>query len=141
MDYDLWLRLGAHARLKYLRGEMARARLHGGAKTLSSAPRFGEELALVFERLVSQPGFTKTLLSEKRVILANAFIHAASYCFWGGEVRRARHYLARAWRQTPFPRNHSFWRLGLFSLGGRLGWRMAEWLHGNPFRLERGLLK
>jgi glycosyltransferase involved in cell wall biosynthesis len=141
MDYDLWLRLGTRARLKYLRGEMSRARLHGGAKTLSSAPRFGEELASVFERLVASPDFPRTLSPKIKSILGNAFIHAASYCFWGGETRRARHYLARAWRQTPFPQNRSFWRLGLFSLGGRLGWRLAERLHGNPFRLERGLLK
>jgi hypothetical protein len=141
MDYDLWLRLGMRARLKYLRGEMARARLHGGAKTSSSAPRFGEELASVFERLVVHPDFPSALSVKKNVILANAYIHAASYCFWGGETRRARLYLARAWRQTPYPRNHSFWRIGLFSLAGGLGWRLAEWLHGNPFRLQRGVLK
>lgn len=141
MDYDLWLRMGMRARLQYLRNEMARARLHGGAKTLSSAPRFGEELARVFERLVSHPEFPPALSSQKHTILCNAFIHAASYCFWGGETRRARHYLACAWRQMPFPRNRSFWRLGLFSLAGRPGWRLAERLHGNPFRLERGLLR
>jgi glycosyltransferase involved in cell wall biosynthesis len=141
MDYDLWLRLGMHAPLKFLRGEMARARLHRAAKTLASAPRFGDELASVFSRLTAQPDFPSNLAAQKNIILANAFVHAASYCFWGGETRRARFYLARAWRETPFLKSRSFYRLLIFSLAGKLGWRLAERLHGNPFRLETGLLR
>lgn len=141
MDYDLWLRLGMRAPLKYLRGEMARARLHRGAKTLASAPRFGDELALVFSRLMAQPDLPSNLVAQKNTILANVFIHAASYCFWGGETRRARFYLARAWRETPFLKSRSFYRLLIFSLAGKLGWRLAERLRGNPFRLETGLLR
>lgn len=141
MDYDLWLRLGMRAPLKFLRGEMARARLHRGAKTLASAPRFGDELASVFSRLVTQDNFPASLQAQKNIILANAFVHAASYCFWGGETRRARFYLARAWREKPFLKSRSFYRLFLFSLAGKLGWRLAERLRGNPFRLETGWLR
>ncbi|HSQ39034.1 MAG TPA: glycosyltransferase family 2 protein [Anaerolineales bacterium] len=141
MDYDLWLRLGMVARLEYLPVEMARARLHGGAKTAASAPRFGDELASVFLRLVEHPDFPADLSARRKIILANAYIHAASYCFWGGETRRARQYLFRAWQQKPYLRNRSFWRLWLFSLGGKAGWRLAERLHGNPFRLQQGLLR
>ena len=141
MDYDLWLRLGMRAPLKYLRGEMARARLHRGAKTLASAPRFGDELASVFSRLMAQPDLPSNLAAQKNTILANAFVHAASYCFWGGETRRARFYLARAWREAPFLKSRSFYRLLIFSLAGKLGWRLAERLRGNPFRLETGWLR
>ncbi|MBI5934052.1 MAG: glycosyltransferase [Chloroflexi bacterium] len=141
MDYDLWLRLGMRAPLKYLRGEMARARLHRGAKTLASAPRFGDELASVFSRLAGRQDFPPKLAEQKNIILANAFVHAASYCFWGGETRRARFYLGRAWRETPFLKSRSFYRLALFSLAGKLGWRLAERLRGNPFRLETGWLR
>jgi hypothetical protein len=141
MDYDLWLRLGMFARLEYLPEVSAFARLHSGAKTLTGSPRFGEELAFVFLRLVNHPDFPAHLLQQKDSILANAFTHAASLCFWGGETRRARHYLARAWSATPFLKSRSFYRLLLFSLAGRFGWRLAERLHGNPFRLERGLLR
>jgi glycosyltransferase involved in cell wall biosynthesis len=140
MDYDLWLRLGMRARFEYLPIGMALARLHGGAKTMSSAPLFGEELASVFLRLVDHPDFPVQLNKQRDSILAHAFIHAASYCFWGGEIARTRHYLMRAWRQTPFIRVGSFWRLLFFSLAGRIGWRVAERLHGNPFRLEKGLM-
>jgi glycosyltransferase involved in cell wall biosynthesis len=141
MDYDLWLRLGMRAPLKFLRGEMARARLHRAAKTLASAPRFGDELASVFSRLTAQPDFPPNLAAQKNIILANAFVHAASYCFWGGETRRARFYLARAWNETPFLKSRSFYRLLIFSLAGKLGWRLAERLRGNPFRLETGWLR
>ena len=141
MDYDLWLRLGMFAPLKFLRGETARARLHRSAKTLASAPRFGDELASIFSRLVAQKDFPPNLAAQKNIILANAFVHAASYCFWGGETRRARFYLARAWRETPFLKSRSFYRLLAFSLAGKFGWRLAERLHGNPFRLETGLLR
>jgi hypothetical protein len=140
MDYDLWLRLGMRARFEYLPMGMALARLHGGAKTLSSAPLFGEELASVFLRLVEHPDFPVQLKQQRDSILAYAYVHAASYCFWGGETARARHYLIRAWQQTPFIRVGSFWRLLVFSMAGRIGWRLAERLHGNPFRLEKGLM-
>jgi glycosyltransferase involved in cell wall biosynthesis len=136
MDYDFWLRLGLHARMQYLPHKMSLARMHGGAKTHLSTPRFGEEMALIFTRLVDRPDLPDNLALKRRIVLANAFIHAASLCFWGGETRRARHFLVRAWKQTPFPRSRSFWRLFLFSLAGRLGWRLAERLHGNPFRFE-----
>jgi glycosyltransferase involved in cell wall biosynthesis len=141
MDYDLWLRLGMRAKLEYLPQKMAYARLHGGAKTLSSAPLFGEELASVFSQLVVNPEFPIHLLQNRDSILAKAFVHAASYCFWGGETTRARYFLFRAWRQAPFIRIRSFWRLLLFSLAGRAGWRLAERLHGNPFRFEKGLMQ
>lgn len=141
MDYDFWLRLGMRAPMKYLPQKMAFARLHGGAKTHLSTPRFGAEMALIFTRLVERPDFPERLAKQKRTILANAFVHAASLCFWGGEIRQARYFLARAWKQTPFIRSRSFWRLLVFSLAGKPGWRLAERLHGNPFRLERGALR
>ncbi len=141
MDYDLWLRIGMYASFLYLPIEMSRARLHEGAKTLASASRFGEELARVFIRLVEHPDFPAMLRRQRNEILSRAFVHAASFCFWGGETQHALHYLARAWRMMPFPRSRSFWRLLIFSLAGRVGWRLAEVLHGNPFRLERGWLQ
>ena len=141
MDYDLWLRMGMYASFIYLPREMSRARLHAGAKTLASVPRFGEELARVFARLVDHADFPPALRRQRNVILSNAFIHAASFCFWGGVPRCALQYLSRAWQRTPLPRSRSFWLLLLFSLAGRVGWRLAERLHGNPFRLERGWLR
>jgi hypothetical protein len=130
------------APLKYLAGNAAQARLHSGAKTVSSASKFGCELASVFSRLVEHPDFPPPLRAQKDVILTNAFIHAASFCFWGGESREARHYLYRAWRHSgPLPRGRTFWSLLFFSLAGKAGWRLAEKLHGNPFRLEQGMLR
>lgn len=134
MDYDLWLRLGKHWRFDYIPHKMSCARLHGKAKTSSSAPRFGDELAKVFTRLVDDPNLPAHLINRRKTILSNAYIHAASYCFWGGATSRARLYLGKSWRHTPFLTNRSFWRLLLFSLGGKLGWKLAELLHGNPFR-------
>lgn len=137
MDYDLWLRLGMCARFTYLSQKMSFARLHGGAKTISSAPQFGEELASVFIRLVDKYEFPSNLVQRKDFILTNAFVHAASYCFWGGDTSRARYFLYRAWRLSPLTRNRSFWRLLLFSSAGRAGWQLAEKIHGNPFRFEK----
>jgi glycosyltransferase involved in cell wall biosynthesis len=141
MDYDLWLRLGMRARLEYLPIKMSYARLHGNAKTLSSAPLFGEEFAAVFLHLFENPEFPDHLIPHKGSILTNAYVHAASFCFWGGETARARYYLLQAWKQTPFLRVRSFWRLFLFSLAGRVGWQLAERLHGNPFYIGKGVAK
>ncbi len=141
MDYDLWLRLGMYTQLLYIPLEMSRTRLHNDAKTLTSAPRFGAELARMFIRLVAHPDFPYSLRPHRTVILRNAFIHAASYCFWGGDTRSARYYLSSAWQIAPFPKSRVFWLLLLFSLAGKTGWRLAEVLHGNPFHLERGWLK
>lgn len=133
MDYDLWLRLGLLAPLAYVPQEFSRARLHGDAKTVALAARFGPEFAHVFERLAQQ-ALPPALEARRQEMLCNAYIHSASFCFWGGATRLAREYLAKAWRLNPFPRQRAFWRLGFFSLGGRLGWRLAEALHGNPFQ-------
>jgi hypothetical protein len=138
MDYDLWLRLGMQAKMEYLPNKMAMARLHGGGKTFSSAPHFGKELAGVFLRLLEHPDFPARLARHKNSILANAYLHAASYCFWGGETAQARDYLFLAWKQTPFLRTRSFWRLLAFSLAGQAGWRLAERWHGNPFHIRKG---
>jgi len=140
LDYDLWLRMGLLAPFEYLPIEMGYARLHDGAKTVASAPRFGHELSTIFQRLIQCPAFPPGLKEKQSRILAKAFVHAASYCFWGGETRAALNYLWRAWQQVPFQYSRTFWLLLLFSLPGHLGWKLAEKLHGNPFRLERGLL-
>lgn len=139
MDYDLWLRLGMRSKLIYIPKKTSFARLHGAAKTASSAPLFGEELASIFCRLVDDPGLPTHLKNQRKIILSNAYLHAASYCFWGGETSRARFFLHKAWVRTPFPKSRSFWRLLFFSLAGRAGWKSAEILHGNPFHPRKGM--
>ncbi len=135
LDFDLWLRLGMCASLKYLPFEMALARLHGGAKTLTASARFGDEMVRSFRRLVTLEAFPAALRAEKDAILAQALVHGASHCFWAGETGRARAYLWEAWQLDRFPRRRTFYRLLAFALLGQFGWRLAEKLHGNPFRI------
>lgn len=133
MDYDFWLRIGVFAPLKYLPTEMGCLRLHSDAKTVRAVPLFAPEMAFIFERLTSRPDFPEQLQNEKMGIVRQAYIHAASFCFWGGETRQARKYLYKAWKARPYPRGRTFYRLLAFALLGKMGWKIAQVLHGNPF--------
>lgn len=140
MDYDLWLRLGLVAPMEYLPVDMAALRLHATAKTVKAMPRFASEFETVFQTLFSHPAFPASLQQDRASILHAVYIHSASFCFWGGDTRTARAYLAKAWTVQPFPGRRTFWLLSAFSMLGKTGWKLAELLHGNPMRLEKGLL-
>lgn len=140
MDYDFWLRLGCYMPMHYIPVEMALLRLHTGAKTIQAIQHFAQEFSLVFENLFSNPGLGEVLQQQKRDVLQMAYIHSASFCFWGGNTSQAITYLKKAWQEKPFPSKRTFWLLLLFSVFGKAGWKLAEILHGNPMRLGRGLL-
>lgn len=140
MDYDLWLRMGSIALMKYLDSEMASLRLHTSAKTVNAMPKFGAEFVEIFRKLFASPSLSGTLGHQRGTIMHRVHIHAASFCFWGGETRLALKQLRKAWDMQAFPRNRTFWLILAFSALGKTGWKLAEALHGNPMRLEKGLL-
>ena len=135
MDYDLWLRIGLYAALSYLPGEMGQARLHTAAKTLRAIRNFSDEFIRMYYKLLSHPNFPRALKQKERDILHQAYIHAASFSFWGGESAGALQMLRQAWSCRFFPTHRTFWLLCIFSVMGKPGLWIAENLHGNPFRL------
>lgn len=139
LDHDLWLRMGLYAPMKYLPDEIGRARVHKAAKTLRAISGFAEEFLRMYHKLLAQPGFPPHLRKKERGILHQAYVHSASFAFWGGKVHNAHRTLWRAWGYQPFPRRRTFWLLFLFSVLGEPGLWLAETLHGNPFRFEKGL--
>lgn len=140
MDYDLWLRMGLIAPMEYLPIKMAALRLHANAKTVRGMSQFANEFALMYENLFLNAALPEALQQRQFEIMHTAYIHSASFCFWGGETKFALHFLQKAWRLRPNPRRRTFWFLLAFSLFGKLGWKLAEFLHGNPMQLRRGLL-
>ena len=140
MDYDFWLRLGCVKPMLYIPVEMAALRLHTRSKTIQSMQHFSNEFSLVFERLFDNPEFPENLQQRREEILHTAYLHSASFCFWGGNTRLTHAYLRKAWRKKAFPLKRTFWLILFFSLLGKLGMKLAVLLHGNPMRLEKGLL-
>ena len=140
MDYDFWLRLGCHTTMQYVPVEMAWLRLHTGAKTVHGMQNFAREFSLIFEKLFSNSALAQEVQQQKQKVMQTAYIHSASFCFWGGNTSQALFYLRKAWREKPFPSRRAFWVIFLFSIFCKIGWRLAEFLHGNPMRLERGIL-
>lgn len=140
MDYDLWLRLGLIAPMEYLPMRMAILRLHPSAKTVKSMSKFANEFASMYESLFSNPALPVSLQQRQFEIMHTAYVHSASFCFWGGKTQMALYFLQKAWKLRPFPRRRTFWLLLAFSLFGKAGWKLAEFLHGNPMQLRRGLL-
>jgi len=138
MDYDLWLRTGLIASMEYLPVEMAALRLHSAAKTVRAMSKFASEFVVIYEDLFSNPLIRSILKQNQNTIMQTAYIHAASFCFWGGETRIALRYLQKAWRLRPFPHRRAFWLLLVFSMFGKAGWKLAEHLHGNPMQLKKG---
>jgi|SRR5215207_9190515 len=140
MDYDLWLRMGMIAPMEYLPVKMSALRLHSSAKTVKGMSQFANEFALVYENLFLNQALPEALRQRHFEIMHTAYIHSASFCFWGGKTQMALHFLQKAWKLRPFPRRRTFWLLLAFSLFGNTGWKLAELLHGNPMQLKRGLL-
>ncbi|MBI5944968.1 MAG: glycosyltransferase [Chloroflexi bacterium] len=141
MDYDLWLRLGMIYTFEYEPKIMTALRIHQQAKTGRALSGFAKELIMMVNQLLFHPRLPESVRMNKIRALSNAYLYAASYCFWAGETSQALHHLAECWKQTPFPKRRAFWLILSFSLFGKLGWRMAENIHGNPFRLERPFWK
>lgn len=137
MDYDLWLRMGLYAPMMYLPYISGYARLHNNAKTLRAMGGFADEFTLMYHKLLSHPKYPARLKERERSILHQAYVHSASFSFWGGESARARWALWRAWQYRPFPHRRTFWLLGLFAMLGRPGLQLAEILHSNPFRMRQ----
>ena len=135
LDYDLWLQMGLHASMIYLPNEMGRARLHSAAKTLRDIRNFSGEFLRMYNKLLIHPMFPVSLKEKEQRILHRAYVHSASFSFWGGEPASAQRMLWRAWQYQPFPLHRTFWLLWFFSALGQPGLRLAETLHGNPFRL------
>jgi len=140
MDYDLWLRMGLVAPMKYLPVEMASLRLHSTAKTIKGMHKFADEFVTLYENLFSNVSLPDVLHKRRSEIMHTTYIHSASFCFWGRETGAALQFLGRAWKEQPFPRRRTFWLLLGFSVLGKLGWRLAERLHGNPLQLRKGVL-
>ncbi|MBK9928218.1 MAG: glycosyltransferase [Anaerolineales bacterium] len=140
MDYDLWLRIGLTASMKYLPVEMAALRLHSAAKTVSAMSKFAGEFISIYEDLFSNSAILSTLQQDQNTIMQTVYIHSASFCFWGGETQTALSYLLKAWQLPPFPRRRAFWLLFAFSIFGKTGWKLAEYLHGNPMQLKKGVI-
>lgn len=137
MDYDLWLRMGLYAPMKYLPVKSGYARLHDTAKTIQAITGFADEFIRMYHKLLSHPRYPAHLRGKERQVLHNVHVHSASFYFWGGQPERARQMLRHAWQYQAFPRRRTFWLLGVFSIMGNLGLWLAETLHGNPFRLRR----
>lgn len=138
MDHDLWLRVGLYAPMLYLpHTMMGYARIHDAAKTLQAMDGFAGEFTRIYHKLLSHPKCPSGIKKQERAVLHKAYIHSASFSFWGGAPAHAREALWRAWQYRPFPVSRTFWLLGLFSVFGKPGLSLAEALHGNPFRLRR----
>jgi len=140
MDYDLWLRIGLVTPMKYLPVKMASLRLHSTAKTIKAMHKFADEFTAMYENLFSNSLLPDSLQKRQSEIMHTAYIHSASFCFWGGETGAALQFLGRAWKEQPFPRRRTFWLLFGFSLLGKAGLKLAEFLRGNPMQLRKGVL-
>lgn len=140
MDYDLWLRIGLITSMRYIPKPMAMLRLHPAAKTVKATSKFANEFVSIFQDLIANPTLPTSLQQRRTYILHRVCVHAASFCFWGGEQKLALEYLRRAWELQSFPRQRTFWLLLAFSMLGKPGWKLAEYLHGNPMQLKKGVL-
>lgn len=134
MDYDFWLRLAAEGyEFVYLPEPLAFLRLHGDSKTGGSSSKFAEELVSVFAAL-DEAGKLPRHAQVHRRIWGTVYYRAARYSFWGASSHEAHAYLRRAFSFWPaLARDRGFILLFLASALGRLGYRLALRLHGNPF--------
>lgn len=141
LDYDFWLRLGMRHPFVHVPMHFASLRIHPATKTGRELDGFAEELVRMAGELLENPLLPESIRKHRDVALGNISLHAASYSFWAGKTRKALGYLKQCFQLSGFRQRRSFWLIFLFSLFGRLGWHLAEILHGNPFRLERPLWK
>lgn len=141
LDYDFWLRLGMRHPFLHVPMLFASLRIHHATKTGRELDGFADELMIMAGDLLSSPYLPESINKNRDLALSNISLHAASYSFWSGRTGKALGYLKRCTQLSGLRQRRAFWLIFLFSLFGRLGWRLAEVLHGNPFRLERPFWK
>jgi glycosyltransferase involved in cell wall biosynthesis len=135
MDLDYWLRTGLNFQGAYLDCDLACLRLHQDAKSVSSYPKFANELVATVEAFFARKDLPETIQRLKLSSLARANLLAADMNFWAGDSSSSSRFARQSWKLRPFRLR----RLFLYILLGKFGQRLARHLHSNPY--EMGLLK
>ena len=123
LDHHLWLRMGLHAPVRYVRGaRWAAARFHSAAKNVAQAAAFGQEAYRIAAWLDTAPEFQALLQPNRRRMWAGAHRLNAFYLLDGGRPGAALDAYARAFWQHP-PSVLPDWRRILFALLSPFGLR------------------
>lgn len=121
LDHHLWLRMGLHAVIKYIPGQIwAAARMHPAAKNVAQAQNFGTEAYRLAEWMAGHPEFSSHLQGIKHQIWAGAHRLNAFYLLDGGQSGQALKAYWRAFWQYP-PAVFKDWRRILYAVFSPLG--------------------
>ena len=128
LDWEYWLRVGAHYPIVYLPRTLAGYRVHARSKSSTEDLRFGVETISVYQRLFANPDLPPEWRRLKQDSMNNVYLWAAKYAFDGGHLSEARRYLILGWKYRPL-RIHRFMPKVFFvSFLGRHGWSAWMWL-------------
>lgn len=129
MDFDYWLRIGLHHRVKYLPKKLSALRLHHSAKSVALLSEFSKELVQVYQKLFSWNDLPKEIVAVKTEALANIYFRASDCSFWGNAPAEARKYALNSIRYQIWPLRG----LWLWVALGRLGIFLANKIYKNPY--------
>lgn len=101
MDWDYWLRVGLHHRIRYVPKLLSTYRLHEASNTVSQTAKVAPELEYMYRKFFERPDLTSDLVSQKRTAMANMFVTTAGYYVKGGDGAGAVRSGLRALRAAP----------------------------------------
>jgi glycosyltransferase involved in cell wall biosynthesis len=133
LDWEYWLRVGAHYPIVYVPQTLAGYRVHAASKSATQNLRCGVETVRVYRRMFSDPHLPLRLRRFEREGMNSVLLWAAQYAFMGAYLSEARRYLIQGWKYRPFHVRRFMPKILLVSLLGRRGW--LAWMR---FRRWRG---
>ncbi len=133
LDWEYWLRVGAHYPFVYLPHTLACYRVHAKSKSSTENLRFGIETVSVYQRLFANPNLTPEWRRLKKDSLNSVYLWAAKYAFDGAHLSEARRYLIQGWKYRPLRIGRFMPKVFFVSFLGQRGW--SAWMR---FRRWRG---
>jgi glycosyltransferase involved in cell wall biosynthesis len=101
MDFNFWLRLSVHHRIKYIPAELATMRMHPGAKTVKDFQLFYLDELASLQLVFQQKDIPENLIKIRDLAYAYCYLRGGYRSFQLGGMKDARHLLLSALRKNP----------------------------------------
>ena len=139
LDHELWLRMARLAEPVYAQGQVwAQARIHGKAKNVADAEKFGPEAFRLAKWLGSDERFYPQNAHYHRKIWAGAYRLNAFYMVEAGSPIKAHKLYKQSFKLDPWMAL-KHWKHWFLALAGSLGFKnfragydaLRKWLYGS----------
>ena len=101
MDWDFWLRAGAHHRVEYTPDLFSTYRLHPESKTVAQAAKAAPELERMYRNYFAREDVPEEISRQQKRATANMYFTSGGYYIKGGDKKGAARAAMKALRLYP----------------------------------------